>query len=450
MFQRILIANRGEIALRIVRACRELGVESVVVHSEPDRDSLPVQLADRAVCIGPAAATESYLLVDRVFAAAEICGADAIHPGYGFLAENADFAEACEACNICFIGPSAEAIRGMGNKASARATMIEAGVPVVPGSEGLLTDEDHAMATAKAMGFPVIIKASAGGGGRGMRVVEEEGTLVQNYHAARNEALNSFANGDVYMERFIQRPRHIEFQILADKHGNIVHLGERDCSLQRRHQKLIEETPSIVIDDVLRKRMGEAAVAAARAVDYATAGTVEFLLSAEGEFFFMEMNTRIQVEHPVTEVVTGIDLVQEQIRCAAGEHLALEQEDIRFDGHAIEIRINAECPERGFAPCPGPITLCCFPGGPGVRIDSHVYSGCVIPPYYDSLIGKVIVHAPTRDEALARARRALDELHIEGIETTTEFAAKLLGTEAVRKGQTYTKFIEDAMAAGDL
>jgi len=450
MFSRILIANRGEVALRIVRACRELGISSVVVYSEPDERTLGVQEADEAVCIGPGPARDSYLRIDRIIAAAEICDVDAIHPGYGFLAENAHFAEVCESCNIAFIGPSPDAIRRMGDKSEARRTMKGVGVPVTPGSEGVIANEDEALRLAHSMDYPVIIKASAGGGGKGMRVVHNDGSLVRSYHAARNEAEQAFGCGDVYMERYIVQPRHVEFQILADRHGRIVHLGERDCSLQRRHQKLIEESPCVALDPELRAAMGEAAVAAARAVNYTTAGTVEFLLSADRSFYFMEMNTRIQVEHPVTEMVLGIDLVKEQIRCAAGEPLRFTQEALQPRGHAIEVRINAENAARRFAPCPGRIEVYNPPGGPGVRVDSHAYAGYVIPPFYDSMIGKLIVHGEDRQEALARCVRALQEFTIEGVSTTLEFAVHLLHHEGIRRGEYHTGYIEKLLEAEPL
>jgi len=450
MFSRILIANRGEIALRVVRACRELGISSVVVYSEADERTLAVQAADEAVCIGPGPAKDSYLRIDRIIAAAEICDVDAIHPGYGFLAENAHFAEVCESCNITFIGPSADAIRRMGDKAEARKTMKAAGVPVTPGSEGVLGNEEEALRLAHQMDYPVIIKAVAGGGGKGMRVVHNDGSLVRSYHAARTEAEQAFGCGDVYMEKYIVQPRHVEFQVLADRHGNVIHLGERDCSLQRRHQKLIEESPCVVLDEDLRQTMGRAAVEAARAVGYATVGTVEFLVSADRHYYFMEMNTRIQVEHPVTEMVTGIDIVKEQIRCAAGERLRFRQEDIRLAGHSIEVRINAEDPSRNFAPCPGRIELYNPPGGPGVRVDSHAYAGYVIPPFYDSMIGKLIVHGENRQEALSRCVRALQEFTIEGVPTTIDFAVHLLHHEGVRRGEYHTGYIEKLLEAEPL
>ncbi|MFO7821883.1 MAG: acetyl-CoA carboxylase biotin carboxylase subunit [Lentisphaeria bacterium] len=442
MISRILIANRGEIALRIVRACRDLGLHSVVAYSEPDHDTLAAQLADEAICIGPASSSASYLKIDRLIAAAEVTDVDALHPGYGFLAENAHFAEVCENCNIKFIGPSPSAIRAMGDKANARKTMIEAGVPVTPGSDDVLKDADDALKIAHKMGYPVIIKASAGGGGKGMRVVHNDASLVQNFHAARTESEMAFGDPDVYLEKFIENPRHIEIQILADEHGNVIHLGERDCSLQRRHQKVLEEAPSPALSEEIRQKMGEAAVKAAEAAGYANAGTVEFLLSADGSFYFMEMNTRIQVEHPVTEMVTGIDLITEQIRIAAGEKLNLKQEDVKISGHAIEIRINAEDATRAFAPCPGRIALYCPPGGPGVRVDSHAYTGYVIPPFYDSMIGKLIVHGRTRQEALNRASRALHEYIIEGVDTTVHFASFVLNREDIIRGEYDTGYLE--------
>jgi acetyl-CoA carboxylase biotin carboxylase subunit len=442
MFNSILIANRGEIALRIVRACRELGVHSVVAYSQADERTLAVELADEAICIGPPPASESYLLIERLIAAAEVCDVDAIHPGYGFLAENPHFAEVCEQCNITFIGPSPMAIRQMGNKAEARRTVAAAGVPIVPGSPDVIDDDQEALALAREMGYPVMVKASAGGGGKGMRVVHNDGSLVQNFHAARIEAEKAFGLADVYIEKMIVRPRHVEVQLIGDKHGNVVHLGERDCSLQRRHQKLIEEAPCPVLDEDLRNQMGEAAVRVAKAVDYSTAGTVEFLLGADRSFYFMEMNTRIQVEHPVTEMVTGVDLVREQILTAAGEKLSFTQEDVVLKGHAIEIRINAEDAERNFAPCPGTIELYGVPGGPGVRVDSHAYTGYVIPPYYDSMIGKLIVHDDTREQAIVRARRALAEFLIHGVTTTVDFAGTLLDMEYFRSGQYDTGTLE--------
>ena len=447
MFSRILIANRGEIALRIVRACRELGVSSVVAYSEADKHTLAVAMADHAVCIGPPPSKESYLKIDRLIAAAELFDVDAIHPGYGFLAENAHFAEVCASCNIKFIGPSPAAIRAMGDKAEARKTMMAAKVPVIPGSKDIVKDEKEALKIAHEMTYPVIIKAVAGGGGKGMRVVHNDASLVQGFHSARREAEMSFNNGDVYVEKYIERPRHIEFQIMADNYGNVIHLGERDCSLQRRHQKLIEEAPSPILDAKLREKMGETAVKAAKAVKYSGAGTIEFLVSADKKFYFMEMNTRIQVEHPVTEMVTGVDLVKEQIRVAAGEKLRYSQKDIKITGHAIEVRVNAEDWKRNFAPCPGKISLYVAPGGPGVRIDSHAYSGYVIPPNYDSMIGKLIVHGADREEALCRARRALDEFRIEGVATSIGFARILLERDDIVRGDYNTGYIEKMLEA---
>lgn len=444
MFNKILIANRGEIALRIIRACRELGVKSVMVYSQADADSLPVRLADEAVCIGPPPPNKSYLLIERIISVAEICDVDAIHPGYGFLAENAHFAEVCKACNITFIGPSADQIRAMGDKSVARKTMKKAGVPITPGSDGLITSEEDAVAFAKKLKYPVIIKASAGGGGRGMRIAHNDASLIQGYHAARSEAENAFGNGDLYMEKFLVNPRHIEFQILADNHGNVVHLGERDCSVQRRNQKLIEESPSPALNAKLRERMGKAAVRAAKAVGYTNAGTIEFLLTG-GEFYFMEMNTRIQVEHPVTEMVTGIDLIKEQIKIAAGEKLSFQQKDIKSTGHAIECRINAEDPARNFTPNPGVISSYIPSGGIGVRVDSHCFSGYKIQPYYDSMIAKLIVHGADRNDALKRCNRALHEFVIEGVKTTIPFALSIINNKDFMAGKYNTGFIEKIM-----
>ena len=442
MFGKILIANRGEIALRIIRACKELGVKTVLVYSEADATSLPVQLADEAVCIGPPPSSESYLNYRQIISTAEICDVDAIHPGYGFLAENADFAEICQSCNIEFIGPKPDQIIGMGDKASARKKMRLAGVPVTPGSKGLVADEKEAKKIANEMGYPVIIKATAGGGGRGMRVAHNNVSLVQGFHAARAEAEAAFGNGACYVEKYIQNPRHIEFQILADKFGNVVHLGERDCSIQRRHQKLIEETHSPALSSKLRTAMGAAAVKAAQAVNYSSAGTVEFLLAADDSFYFMEMNTRIQVEHPITEQLTGIDLIKAQIKIAAGEKLALKQKDIKFRGHVIECRINAEDPFYNFAPSPGLVDTFIAPGGFGVRIDSHVYSGYKIPPNYDSMIAKLIVSGDTREEAIARGRRALDEFYISGVKTTIPLLKFILAREDFKTGKYDTGYIE--------
>lgn len=448
MFNKILIANRGEIALRIIRACKELGIKSVLVYSQADEDSLPVRLADQAVCIGPAPSTQSYLLIERIISVAEICDVDAVHPGYGFLAENAHFAEVCKSCNITFIGPTPEQMSAMGDKAVARETMKKAGVPITPGSNGIVDTEEKALTIARKLKYPVIVKASAGGGGRGMRTAHNDHSLVQAFHQARTEAERAFGNGDVYIEKFIENPKHIEVQILGDKYGNVVHLGERDCSMQRRHQKLIEECPSPSISPALRKKMGEAAVRAAKAVNYSSAGTIEFLLGPNEEFYFMEMNTRVQVEHTISEMISGVDIIKEQIRVAAGERLSVTQKQVKLTGHAIECRINAEDPYRNFAPCPGLISFYAAPGGFGVRVDSHVYSGYRIPPHYDSMIGKLIVYAPTRQEALARCRRALDEYLIEGVQTTIPFEQFILDTKDFREGNYDTGFIERLMKDG--
>lgn len=442
MFKKILIANRGEIALRIIRACQELNIKTVMVYSEADRDTLPVRLADEAYCIGPAPSGKSYLNITNIISAAEVSGADAIHPGYGFLAENANFAEICEDCGITYIGPSPHAIEYMGNKALARSTMIQAGVPVVPGSEGAVSTEEEALEIAKQIGYPVLIKASAGGGGRGMRVAHSENDLQKAIQTAKNEAQAAFGNGDVYLEKYVSQPRHIEFQILGDKEGNIVYLGERDCSVQRRNQKVIEEAPSVALNSVLRQQMGEVAVKAAQAVNYYNAGTVEFLLDEDNNFYFIEMNTRIQVEHPVTELITGIDLIKEQIRVAAGDPLGYNQEDIRIDGWAIECRINAEDPDKNFMPHPGTILRYHPPGGPGVRMDSAAFAGYAIPPFYDSMIGKLIVWGRDRDEAIRRMQRALDEFVIEGVPTTIPFHKKVLNNAFFRRGEVYTNFIQ--------
>ena len=445
MIQKILIANRGEIALRIVRACRELGIKSLAVYSEADVQSLHVQLADEAICIGGPKSADSYLRADRIIAAAEIADVDAIHPGFGFLSENAEFAEQCESCNIKFIGPPSAAIRNMGDKAVAKETVKKAGVPVVPGSDGPVSNEDDAVKLAREVGYPVIIKAVAGGGGRGMRVAHNDVSFAKELRVASNEAEKAFGNGDVYIEKFVENPRHIEFQVLADSHGNVVHLGERDCSIQRRHQKLIEEAPSpfLINKPELREAMGAAAINATRAADYENAGTVEFLVDAKGDFYFIEMNTRIQVEHPVTEEVTGIDLIKQQILIANGEELPFRQEDITYERHAIECRINAEDPARSFTPSPGTIGLYYSPGGHGVRVDSHAYSGYQIPPYYDSMIGKLICYGKTREIAVERTYRALSEYLIRGIKTTIPLHKAIMQDPVFKEGKATTAYMED-------
>jgi acetyl-CoA carboxylase biotin carboxylase subunit len=448
MLKKVLVANRGEIALRVLRACQELDIETVVVYSEADRESLAVRLADQAICIGKGPSSSSYLNVTNILSAAAVSGADAVHPGYGFLAENARFAEMCIDHGLTFIGPSPHAISSMGDKASARALMQAAGVPVVPGSEGVLSDPAAARQLAEQIGYPVLIKATAGGGGRGMRVAHYPRDLDENIKMATKEASAAFGNGDVYLEKYLEEPRHIEIQIIADRHGNVVHLGERDCSVQRRHQKLLEEAPSPVITPELRARMGKAAVDAARSVNYEGVGTIEFLFDKHQNFYFMEMNTRIQVEHPVTELITGLDLVKEQLRVAAGEPLGYTQDDVRFTGHAIECRINAEDPDKDFQPCPGTIQGYVAPGGPGVRVDSHAYPGYTIPPYYDSLIGKLIVWAPDRRQAIARMSRALGEYAITGVKTTIPIQQRILGNAWFRNGEVYTNFVQRRILGG--
>ncbi|HJA62805.1 MAG TPA: acetyl-CoA carboxylase biotin carboxylase subunit [Candidatus Intestinimonas stercoravium] len=445
MFHRILIANRGEIAVRIIRTCREMEIETVAVYSTADAGALHVQLATESVCIGPAKAADSYLDMSAILTAALETGCDAIHPGYGFLSENAEFADLCEKCGLKFIGPSGDVIRAMGNKAAARALMQREHVPVVPGSDGPVSGPDQAAEIAGRIGYPVLLKASSGGGGRGMRRVDAPEDLHALYAAAQAEAVACFGDGELYVEKLILRPRHIEFQILADSQGNVVHLGERDCSIQRKNQKLIEESPSKALDPELREAMGRAAVAAAKAAGYQSAGTVEFVLSAEGEFYFIEMNTRIQVEHPVTEFVTGLDLIREQIRIAAGLPLSVRQEDVRQDGCAMECRINAEDPRAGFRPGPGTTEFLHLPGGPGVRVDTALYNGCVLPPYYDSLAAKVIVHAPTRLEVIRKMRRALEELIIEGYPTTADLCHLILHQPDFVKGKYDTGFLEQHM-----
>jgi len=444
--ERVLIANRGEIALRIIRACRELGIHTVAVYSQADGEAAHVQLADDAVCIGPAAASESYLKISNIISAAEVTDADAIHPGYGFLAENADFAEICAKCNLKFIGPSPDAIQRMGDKNTARETMKAGGVPITPGSDGLVENDQEALRIAKEIGFPVIVKATAGGGGKGMRIAHNDMSLVNAFTTARHEAERAFGNAGVYIEKYVESARHIEVQILADEHGNVIHLGERDCSLQRRNQKVLEEAPSPALTDEIRKKLGDAAVKAAKAVNYANAGTVEFLYNEkEKEFYFMEMNTRIQVEHPVTEEVTGVDLIKEQIRVAMGEKLSLKQKDIVSRGHAIEFRVNAEDPSRNFAPSPGKINWLNLPGGFGVRIDTAVYPGYSIPPHYDSMVAKLIVRGRDRTEALARLGRALEEFLVDGPKTTIPLGLALLKDGHFESGQYNTRYLEKFM-----
>jgi acetyl-CoA carboxylase biotin carboxylase subunit len=445
LFRKVLIANRGEIALRVIRACKELGIRTVAVYSEADRESLHVRFADEDVCIGPPSARESYLNIPRIIAAAEVTGADAIHPGYGFLAENAEFSEICEASGLTFIGPNPQQIRMMGDKATARRTMREVGVPIVPGTDAI-ADPDEALAEAREIGFPVLIKAAAGGGGKGMRVAKDADDFVRQFSMARNEAAAAFNDDSVYIEKYLARPRHIEFQILGDQHGRVIHLGERDCSTQRRHQKLVEEAPSPALTPELRVRMGEAAVRGAKAIDYVGAGTIEMLLNDDGSFYFMEMNTRIQVEHPVTEMTTGFDLVKEQIRAAAGLPLSVPDRAIYLRGHAIECRINAEDPARNFAPSPGTITAFHMPGGPGVRVDTHVYAGYRVPPFYDSLIAKLICHGATRAEAVARMKHSLESFVVEGVHTTIPFLAQLMDHPDFVSGEIDTKFLERMMA----
>ncbi len=442
MFNKVLVANRGEIAVRIIRACRELGVETVAVYSECDKDALHTQLADEAICVGPAKAADSYLNMTNIISAAVMSGAQAVHPGFGFLSENAKFARMCAECGLKFIGPSPEAIDKMGDKAMARETMKIAGVPIVPGSDGPVSNMEEALEEAKKIGYPLLVKAASGGGGRGMRIVRHDDELESLVMAAKMEAKAAFGDDTVYMERFVENPKHIEFQIMADQHGNIVHLGERDCSMQRRNQKVIEEAPSPTLTADTRKRMGDAAVKAASAAKYENAGTVEFLLDKSGEFFFIEMNTRIQVEHPVTEMITGVDLIKEQILVAAGEKLSMKQDEVLITGHAIECRINAENPYENFRPCPGRIETLLLPGGPGVRIDSAVYQGYLIPPVYDSMIGKLIVHGKDRDDAIRRMKRALGEFVITGIHTNIDFHFDILSHQSYMDGDYHTKTLE--------
>ena len=448
MFSKILIANRGEIALRIVRACRELGIRTVAVYSEADRNSLHVRFADEAICIGQAASSSSYLNIPAIISAAEITDVEAIHPGYGFLAENTHFAEICESCKITFIGPTPENIRLMGDKMAARTTMQKAGLPIVPGSTAIIKNKEEAIKTAKAIGYPVIIKAAAGGGGKGMRICHNDLTLVSSLMTAQAEAETSFGNPNVYIEKYIEKPRHIEIQILADNYGHTIHLGERDCTIQRRHQKLLEESPSPAVDNKLRKRLCEMAVKGAKTVNYVSAGTIEFLLDQRrNNFYFMEMNTRIQVEHPVTEMVTGIDLIKEQIRLAAGERLQIQQDNIQIKGAAMECRINAEDFENNFMPSPGRIETLILPGGPGVRLDTHIYSGYEISPYYDSLVAKLITHGKNRQEAISIMQRSLNEFYIAPIKTTIPFHLKLLENPLFLKGDVSTHFVQELLKA---
>ena len=442
MFNKILIANRGEIAVRIIRACREMGIQTVAVYSEADRDCLHTLLADEAICIGPAPSTQSYLNMERILSATVAMQADAIHPGFGFLSENARFAELCSKCNITFIGPSAEIINRMGNKSEARKTMIEAGVPVVPGSKEAVYTAEDGLAMAKEIGFPVMIKASSGGGGKGMRISRSEEDFTEFFNAAQLESVKGFSDDTMYIEKYIEKPRHVEFQIMADKFGNVIHLGERDCSIQRRHQKVLEEAPCSVISPELRRQMGETAVRAAKSVGYENAGTIEFLLDKDKNFYFMEMNTRIQVEHPVTEMVSGLDLIKEQIRVAAGEPLSVTQDQVEIRGHAIECRINAENPQKHFMPCPGRIQTVHLPGGNGVRVDTHIYSDYKVPANYDSMLMKLIVYDKDREAAIAKMQSALGEVIIEGIETNINFQYEILENEAFRSGDTDTGFIE--------
>jgi acetyl-CoA carboxylase, biotin carboxylase subunit len=443
MFRKILIANRGEIAVRIIRACREMGILTVAVYSKADKNALHAQLADEAVCIGPAMAKDSYLNMEAIISAAIGTKAEAIHPGFGFLSENSKFAKMCSTCGIEFIGPSSELIDRMGNKSEARKTMIEAKVPVVPGSKQALKNVEEGLKLAETIGYPVIAKASAGGGGKGMRIIENEDVFADHFASAQREAQNAFGDGTMYLEKYIVSPRHIEFQIVADKHGNVVHLFERDCSIQRRHQKVLEESPSSVLSEELRTKMGATAVNVAKSIGYYSVGTVEFLLDKSGEFYFMEMNTRIQVEHPVTEMVTGMDLIKEQIKIAAGEALKIKQEDIKLDGHAIECRINAEDPTHNFRPSPGKIENIHIPGGNGIRVDTAMYYGYEIPPFYDSMIAKLIVKSPTREEAIAKMRSALGEFVVEGVITNIDFQYEILNNPRFIEGNISTHFIEE-------
>lgn len=442
MINKILIANRGEIAVRIIRACRELGIETVAVYSEADKESMHVYLADQAVCIGPAKSKDSYLNMENIISATVLTGAQAIHPGFGFLSENGKFARMCSECNITFIGPDAATIDNAGNKAKAREIMVKAGVPVIPGVNGTVDTEEQVLEEAKKIGYPVMLKASAGGGGKGIRIVKEESEIINAFRTAKAEAKAAFGDDSMYMEKFIEEPRHIEFQVLGDSKGNVVYLGERDCSMQRRNQKVLEEAPSPIMTEELRCEMGEIAVKAAKAIDYKNAGTIEFLLDKYNHYYFMEMNTRIQVEHGITELVTGIDLVKEQIRIASGEELPFKQEDIKIQGHAIECRINAENPEKGFMPCPGKIKYFNAPGGPGVRLDTAVYQGYAIPPNYDSMIGKLMVYGKDRNEAISKMERALGEFIIDGVDTNIDFQYDLINNPKFISGKYDTSFIE--------
>ena len=446
MFKKILIANRGEIALRIIRACKELGIATVAVYSEADRESLHVKFADEDVCIGPAKSQDSYLDPRRIISAAEVTNSDAIHPGYGFLAENSDFAEICESCHIKFIGPSSEMIKKMGDKVFAKKTMRKAGVPVVPGSEGVVSSTDEALSLAHQIGFPLMVKAAAGGGGKGMRIAKDETHLRKSLQMAQIEAKAAFGNPQVYIEKYIENPRHVEFQLLGDSFGNLIHLEERDCTIQRRHQKLLEESPSPGVSQKLREKMGESAIKAGKEISYESAGTVEFLLDKDGNFYFMEMNTRIQVEHPVTEEVTDVDLIKEQIKIASGEKLSYGQEEIQIRGHAIECRINAEDPDRDFLPTPGMIKSFHVPGGHGIRVDTHAYAKYVIPPFYDSMIAKLIVLGKTREEAILKVRRALEEFIIEGVSSTISFHKKILSDTRFVSGKFDTSFVESMLS----
>lgn len=442
MLRKVLVANRGEIAVRIIRACREMNIETVAIYSEADKDSLHTRLADEAVCVGPAQSGKSYLNIKNILEAANVTGADSIHPGFGFLSENAKFAKMCEECNIKFIGPSYKVIELMGNKSNSKELMKKSGVPVIPGSDGPLKNLEEAKVIAEKIGFPIMLKASSGGGGKGIRLVNSIDELENAYNIVKQEAKVSFNDDELYMEKFIVNPRHVEIQILADEHGNVIHLGERDCSIQRRNQKVLEETPSTVLNEELRKQMGEAAVKAAKAAEYANAGTIEFLVDKDKNFYFMEMNTRIQVEHPITEAVTGVDLLKEQIRIASGENLRFEQKDIKFNGHSIECRINAENPNLNFRPCPGLIKELNLPGGNGVRIDTAVYSGYTIPAVYDSMIAKLIVHGESREEAINKMKRSLEELVIDGIDTNIDFLYEILENENFQTGNFDTSFIK--------